>query len=136
MPMTYLTLYCFFFNVTASTEFSTYLHILSLHDALPISSIARPPRNARLASDNPVTQAPTPASGAATTIASGSSAISWPRPRPVRVPGRSEEHTSELQSLMRISYAVFCSKKKKQEHKDKSIHDTSQPKHIAVTHST
>src|SRR3546814_9477415 len=28
-------------------------------------------------------------------------------------PGRSEEHTSELQSLMRISYAVFCLKKKK-----------------------
>src|SRR3546814_3732262 len=30
-----------------------------------------------------------------------------------RHPGRSEEHTSELQSLMRISYAVFCLKKKK-----------------------
>src|SRR3546814_5713400 len=29
------------------------------------------------------------------------------------VPPRSEEHTSELQSLMRISYAVFCLKKKK-----------------------
>src|SRR3546814_8350091 len=29
------------------------------------------------------------------------------------VDGRSEEHTSELQSLMRISYAVFCLKKKK-----------------------
>src|SRR3546814_7899533 len=28
-------------------------------------------------------------------------------------PGRSEEHTSELQSLMRISYAVFCLKQKK-----------------------
>src|SRR3546814_6671825 len=28
-------------------------------------------------------------------------------------PARSEEHTSELQSLMRISYAVFCLKKKK-----------------------
>src|SRR3546814_4082463 len=34
---------------------------------------------------------------------------------------RSEEHTSELQSLMRISYAVFCLKKKnKQPHKDKN----------------
>src|SRR3546814_9494648 len=36
---------------------------------------------------------------------------------PIRTPsafpkGRSEEHTSELQSLMRISYAVFCLKKK------------------------
>src|SRR3546814_3223922 len=32
-----------------------------------------------------------------------------------RLPTRSEEHTSELQSLMRISYAVFCLKKKKHE---------------------
>src|SRR3546814_2821685 len=32
---------------------------------------------------------------------------------PHRRHGRSEEHTSELQSLMRISYAVFCLKKKK-----------------------
>src|SRR3546814_20732279 len=42
---------------------------------------------------------------------------SGPPPRtPLFVPragGRSEEHTSELQSLMRISYAVFCLKKKK-----------------------
>src|SRR3546814_4807454 len=30
---------------------------------------------------------------------------------------RSEEHTSELQSLMRISYAVFCLKQKKTKHK-------------------
>src|SRR3546814_4761505 len=33
-------------------------------------------------------------------------------PKQDRPPGRSEEHTSELQSLMRISYAVFCLKKK------------------------
>src|SRR3546814_10104087 len=33
---------------------------------------------------------------------------------PVIEINRSEEHTSELQSLMRISYAVFCLKKKKQ----------------------
>src|SRR3546814_8677106 len=32
---------------------------------------------------------------------------------------RSEEHTSELQSLMRISYAVFCLKKKKEKKKQK-----------------
>src|SRR3546814_1537822 len=36
--------------------------------------------------------------------------------RPAHDPGRSEEHTSELQSLMRISYAVFCLKKKKKKH--------------------
>src|SRR3546814_9758287 len=34
-----------------------------------------------------------------------------------RAVGRSEEHTSELQSLMRISYAVFCLTKKKNQHK-------------------
>src|SRR3546814_8739139 len=37
------------------------------------------------------------------------------RPERLRRPAaRSEEHTSELQSLMRISYAVFCLKKKKE----------------------
>src|SRR3546814_4731365 len=35
---------------------------------------------------------------------------------------RSEEHTSELQSLMRISYAVFCLKKKKNKKKTTSPH--------------
>src|SRR3546814_3484683 len=35
-------------------------------------------------------------------------------------PIRSEEHTSELQSLMRISYAVFCLKKKKQNKENKT----------------
>src|SRR3546814_8729683 len=37
----------------------------------------------------------------------------FPHLRRGRRPRRSEEHTSELQSLMRISYAVFCLKKKK-----------------------
>src|SRR3546814_9279881 len=39
-------------------------------------------------------------------------ARSLARPGPDRLSARSEEHTSELQSLMRISYAVFCLKKK------------------------
>src|SRR3546814_3614433 len=39
----------------------------------------------------------------------------WRLARFVENLARSEEHTSELQSLMRISYAVFCLKKKKQE---------------------
>src|SRR3546814_6417389 len=34
---------------------------------------------------------------------------------------RSEEHTSELQSLMRISYAVFCLKKKRNENNNNNI---------------
>src|SRR3546814_10432060 len=52
------------------------------------------------------------------------SAASASKFRPDHRPrSRSEEHTSELQSLMRISYAVFCLKKKKQnksiKHQDK-----------------
>src|SRR3546814_1173492 len=41
------------------------------------------------------------------------------------LPDRSEEHTSELQSLMRISYAVFCLKKK---------HKTHPPQHLISYH--
>src|SRR3546814_10804945 len=37
-------------------------------------------------------------------------------------PPRSEEHTSELQSLMRISYAVFCLKKTNKKKQEKQIH--------------
>src|SRR3546814_7841148 len=40
---------------------------------------------------------------------------------------RSEEHTSELQSLMRISYAVFCLKQKTQTLSVTNIYDTNQP---------
>src|SRR3546814_6058530 len=52
--------------------------------------------------------------GAAMMVA-GSAATAEPAPTPSEpklVELRSEEHTSELQSLMRISYAVFCLKKK------------------------
>src|SRR3546814_4111045 len=41
---------------------------------------------------------------------------------------RSEEHTSELQSLMRISYAVFCLKKKKTKHKHTFNHISNKHK--------
>src|SRR3546814_5452475 len=44
---------------------------------------------------------------------------------PAAVIGRSEEHTSELQSLMRISYAVFCLKKKKTKHITKYDSDSN-----------
>src|SRR3546814_8427725 len=43
-------------------------------------------------------------------------------------PARSEEHTSELQSLMRISYAVFCLKKKKKHKKIKQSYQESDTK--------
>src|SRR3546814_5974343 len=47
--------------------------------------------------------------------------------------GRSEEHTSELQSLMRISYAVFCLKKKKPNKTKQQAPTTHQPVHT-LTH--
>src|SRR3546814_2387797 len=40
----------------------------------------------------------------------------------IRSSKRSEEHTSELQSLMRISYAVFCLKKKKKKITETYVH--------------
>src|SRR3546814_6669625 len=56
--------------------------------------------------------------------------IGQPVPARVRGRSRSEEHTSELQSLMRISYAVFCLKKKTQ------IQQTSQPVQIRQAKET
>src|SRR3546814_8560553 len=53
--------------------------------------------------------------------------IAWNgTPEAARTVARSEEHTSELQSLMRISYAVFCLKKKKTKQQNKL------PTHIAI----
>src|SRR3546814_20269398 len=94
----------FFFYVTATTEIYTYGHTLSLPDALPIWLPLRHREPAlrllvahhaaarlRLRHGQPRAGAAQGAGGAER---------------------RSEEHTSELQSLMRISYAVFCLKKK------------------------
>src|SRR3546814_8238816 len=50
-----------------------------------------------------------------------------------RTRGRSEEHTSELQSLMRISYAVFCLKKKTKQYHNSHIHSTL---HHTIHHHT
>src|SRR3546814_5208621 len=50
-----------------------------------------------------------------------------PQPAPQWLVDRSEEHTSELQSLMRISYAVFCLKKKT------TINNTTKMKYISNT---
>src|SRR3546814_4719103 len=51
----------------------------------------------------------------------------WASPECIASMGRSEEHTSELQSLMRISYAVFCLKKKK---KTQLTHIISSAQHV------
>src|SRR3546814_2588625 len=65
----------------------------------------------------------------------------WPRKSfasatsrlPTISPWRSEEHTSELQSLMRISYAVFCLKKKT---KNKPHTNTDRPNTLLSTQQT
>src|SRR3546814_10384568 len=94
------------FNDTATTEIYTYCHTLSLHDALPIVLIAvEIDDQARHPRDDPRRTKPL-----------GERAdqrIDTYVDRDMAIKCRSEEHTSELQSLMRISYAVFCLKKKK-----------------------
>src|SRR3546814_1112761 len=109
---------CFSFNDTADTESSTYGHTLSLHDALPISSSDDGVGRGLVVGDvvgnirrNHVDMRAYDDTGI------GALRVSRPGQdiKPVLIWGisfRSEEHTSELQSLMRISYAVFCLKKK------------------------
>src|SRR3546814_1054575 len=58
-----------------------------------------------------------PASGELLARVNASSAADY-----AQIMERSEEHTSELQSLMRISYAVFCLKKKKKRNNDRKRH--------------
>src|SRR3546814_3856500 len=114
-----LTVFIFFvFKYTATTEIYTDCHALSRHDALPILGVRRrvvglgdgarrlPPRQVRRRRrvDLPGRR-------------SGDHVL------PPR--GRSEEHTSELQSLMRISYAVFCLKQKTHEHNSTTHHSTN-----------
>src|SRR3546814_2876328 len=90
--------------------------------------IRRPPRSTR--TDTLVPYTPLFRSAAPAFAGATSYATSAPHPKPAlprktaflhdravpasRIGSRSEEHTSELQSLMRISYAVFCLKKKNQ----------------------
>src|SRR3546814_8552425 len=110
-----LWVYFFLFNDTATTEIYTYGHTLSLHDALPISRRIRPGRGGLPAFPAPWA---TPQRGHQPV---GQRAT----PQRPGMFGRSEEHTSELQSLMRISYAVFCLKKKNNENPQITIHALS-----------
>src|SRR3546814_3922310 len=55
---------------------------------------------------------------------------------PGRKEERSEEHTSELQSLMRISYAVFCLKKKNNKTKNTTITDQNNETHNPIPQQT
>src|SRR3546814_17877185 len=101
----------FCFHGTATTDIYTYWHPRSLHDALPSSVGHRHvdvvPVHPHLHRHRERLTVIDP--GAA--WLSEETADDLVRLRHERI--RSEEHTSELQSLMRISYAVFCLKKKK-----------------------
>src|SRR3546814_5591246 len=108
----------FFFNEPATTVLYTYCHTLSLHDALPIFSAYRSRRNRRPRHlRQPVRGIRRAARGRACRHDGDNSGIRHAflaqSGDELRGQHRSEEHTSELQSLMRISYAVFCLKKKK-----------------------
>src|SRR3546814_3303778 len=67
--------------------------------------------------------------GSSERIISTSWAVSFERYPPSRGSLRSEEHTSELQSLMRISYAVFCLKTKKKKQLQIDKHKTVEKTH-------
>src|SRR3546814_5066905 len=80
--------------------------------------IRRPPRSTRTDTLFPYTTLFRSGHPSVLDFHRGAGVREYRRPRngaPGRRPQRSEEHTSELQSLMRISYAVFCLKKKNTE---------------------
>src|SRR3546814_20386220 len=97
----------FFFNCTSTTEIYTYRHTLSLHDALPISGGRR-----RTWAKRHQSRAHIGLEQQHILIGLGRAELCCPFCGfPISKARRSEEHTSELQSLMRLSYAVFCLKK-------------------------
>src|SRR3546814_984223 len=108
--------FCFFCMEPATTGFYTYLHTLSLHDALPIS-----PRDDRdldicaCCREGLVERVDLVERQRLVLVGEEDVDLVGDEVAPLRSVtfDRSEEHTSELQSLMRISYAVFCLKKKK-----------------------
>src|SRR3546814_8011833 len=104
----------FLFNDPAPTVFYTYGPPLSLHAALPIS-LCRRRLTLALA---PATGSCSPATRSRSARASSMRAAATRRSRLAASAVRSEEHTSELQSLMRTSYAVFCLKQKNDQHRD------------------
>src|SRR3546814_10547025 len=110
------------FQYSATSVNYTDVHTLSLHDSLPISLDGANIEIAEaVGADNIFIFGLTAAEVAARRDAGHDAAAciaAEPRLAEVLVQiatgaFRSEEHTSELQSLMRISYAVFCLKKKK-----------------------
>src|SRR3546814_3534436 len=97
--------------------------------------IRRPPRSTRTDTLFPYTTLFRSRRGLGCFLVCGRSAPVTARLCARRCARRSEEHTSELQSLMRISYAVFCLKKKKKQIRIIKQIITSQIKTIKVTNS-
>src|SRR3546814_7389688 len=60
--------------------------------------------------------------------------LSWKKNGSTSARARSEEHTSELQSLMRISYAVFCLKKKKNNNRNTIFLTLKKDRYTSETH--
>src|SRR3546814_1370229 len=88
--------------------------LLSLHDALPIfGAVQLDAGTSQKAGTGALIQAFRSADSGRTLVAASEKRRARPASED-ELANRSEEHTSELQSLMRISYAVFCLKKKKQ----------------------
>src|SRR3546814_8683605 len=84
---------------------------------------------------SPLAPASSNAAAKGTRVGHGAQPTQRSRGRTGRLPWegpRSEEHTSELQSLMRISYAVFCLKKKKHKTKKIVIHTKSIIKTVTI----
>src|SRR3546814_10284694 len=110
------TSWYFFFRDVATTEIYTYCHTLSLHDALPISSWSCSVRKrCRRRSPASARSPPTPPAPTASRSTSRPASTPSPASSPPSPTGRSEEHPSALQSLMRLPYAVFCLQNKKTE---------------------
>src|SRR3546814_3924570 len=110
----YVVLYVFFTD-TATPEIYTYCHTLSLHDALPICGPQRVGQlPGRPRQREPAARQFPPWEQLAGVLLARRRDVRMADDIAARDRMRSEEHTSELQSLMRISYAVFCLKKKKQ----------------------
>src|SRR3546814_20476984 len=93
----------FYFSCLCSV---VYVHIFVIFFFL---MIRRPPRSTRTDTLFPYTTLFRSSTGSSCWPVAGSAFMTT---RGRLIDSRSEEHTSELQSLMRISYAVFCLKKK------------------------